>query len=119
MEGLHQINLGEDPAAIHVGGEVHQVGQGVPVQDGDGIEAAVVAAWPLGAVLLWHHVQRRRPLRHAALFLFCFLIYKLRSMPFIIRFYTCRNSNKNDIAPQTCLSKNHFFGKEGYKRSFA
>jgi hypothetical protein len=46
-----------------------------------------------------------------------FSFYKLRSMPFFLRrFYTCRNSNKNGIVRQTCLSKKHFFGKKGYKK---
>jgi hypothetical protein len=66
VESLHEVSLGEDLAAVHVGREVHQAGQGVPVRDRDGDEAAIVAAWSLGAVLLRHHVQRRRPRRHAA-----------------------------------------------------
>jgi hypothetical protein len=39
--------------------------------------------------------------------LFFFSLYKLISMPFILKiFYTCR---KNGIVPQTCLSKNNIF----------
>jgi hypothetical protein len=33
VEGLDQVSLEEDGASVHVGGQVHQVGQRVPVQD--------------------------------------------------------------------------------------
>jgi hypothetical protein len=43
MKCFDQVNFAEDGTALHVGGEVHHVGQGVPVQNGDGVESPVVA----------------------------------------------------------------------------
>jgi hypothetical protein len=34
LEGLDEVDLGADGAALHVGGEGHEVGQEVPVWDG-------------------------------------------------------------------------------------
>jgi hypothetical protein len=45
VEGLDQVNLREDIAALHFGREVHHVGQGVPVRDSDGFELLVVTTW--------------------------------------------------------------------------
>ncbi len=48
------------------------VGEGVPVGDGDGVQAAVVAAGVPGAVLLGNQVQRGRPRRIGAANNTCF-----------------------------------------------
>ena len=64
--GLGEIQLGEDGAAVQVGGEVLDVGQRVAVVGGGQVQTAVVAARPPGAVRLGHHVQGRRPRRQGA-----------------------------------------------------
>ena len=61
MVGFNQIDFGKDCTPGHAVIEGLHVGQGVPVWDGDGVEAAVVAAGAPGAVLLGHQVQRGRP----------------------------------------------------------
>ena len=66
-------DFAEDGAAIQVVCEVLHVGEWVPVWCCDGVEAAVVAAWPPGAVFLGHHVQGRRPGRVGPTDYTCFL----------------------------------------------
>ncbi len=58
---LLQVDLGEDRAAGCPGDEIHHVRDGISVRDGDGVEAAVVAAGPPGPVRLSDQVQGRRP----------------------------------------------------------
>jgi hypothetical protein len=50
MKCFDQVILVEYGVALHVGGEVHHVRQGVPVQHDDGVELPVVTAGPPCAV---------------------------------------------------------------------
>jgi len=61
MVALPEVNHGENGGSLQTGDKIHNVGQGVAVQDGDAVEAAVVAAGTPAAVRLAHHVKRRGP----------------------------------------------------------
>jgi hypothetical protein len=61
MVTLHQINAGEELAAVQLVGEVKDAREGVAVVCRRQVESAVVAAGPPWSILLAVHVQRRRP----------------------------------------------------------
>ncbi len=58
---LDQINDREKFATMKFGWQILQWGQGIPVMDGGQIQLPVVATWSPRAVLLWDHVEGRRP----------------------------------------------------------
>ena len=56
-----EVNLRKDGAARELRSEVLNVGDGVAVRDGCGVECAIVATWSPVARGLADHVQRGRP----------------------------------------------------------
>ena len=58
---LGEVQLGEDLGAVQVGCHVRNVGQRVVVAFCDVVEASVVAAGPVGTVLLGDHVEGGGP----------------------------------------------------------
>ena len=58
MVALNQIQLAEKLSPCQMTVEVLHVGQWVPVQGGDDVEAVIVPAGPPTTVFLGHHMQQ-------------------------------------------------------------
>jgi hypothetical protein len=56
-----EIHLAENGAAGHPCGQIHHVGQGVCIMDGDEVQPALIATGPPAAVCLLDHVERGGP----------------------------------------------------------